>query len=132
MFILLLAVILSSCYADRMLEYYADESNFQTVTGTVTYVGFSDDRQTLYLSISNLPEGFSSKTFEIVGKNLDVVKKTTLVHKLSEGAEVEFVSAPRYFWDGYVMPIVALSVDGYVLLDYERGYSNYMEWLKTK
>ena len=68
MFILLLAVILSSCYADRMLEYYADESNFQTITGTVTYVGFSDDRQTLYLSISNLPEGFSSETFEIVGK----------------------------------------------------------------
>lgn len=42
------------------------------------------------------------------------------------------MTAPRYFGDGYVMPIVAISVDGEQLLDYEEGYANFMEWLEKE
>ena len=42
---------------------------------------------------------------------------------------VSFMTAPRYFGDGYIMPIVEISVDGEELLSFEEGYENLLEWL---
>ena len=40
------------------------------------------------------------------------------------------MTAPKCFGDGYVMPIVAVSVDGEVLLEFEEGFENFLEHLK--
>ena len=45
------------------------------------------------------------------------------------GTTVSFMTAPRYFGDGYIMPIVEISVDGEELLSFEEGYENLLEWL---
>ena len=46
---------------------------------------------------------------------------------LKLGTRVTFVSAPRYFGDGYDVPIVALSIDGKELLSFEEGHKNLMD-----
>ncbi|HIV47949.1 MAG TPA: hypothetical protein H9749_09110, partial [Candidatus Acutalibacter stercorigallinarum] len=70
--------------------------------------------------------------FKIVGDNVQIVLENGISEKIKLGDTVEFVTAPRYFGDGYVMPIVAISVDGEQLLDYEEGYANFMEWLEKE
>ena len=50
---------------------------------------------------------------------MQLVLKNGISEKIKLGDTVEFVTAPRYFGDGYVMPIVAISVEGEQLLDYE-------------
>ena len=49
--------------------------------------------------------------------------------KLQMGKQIEFISTPKYFGDGYVMPIVEIVVDGEVLLSFEQGQQNWLEWL---
>lgn len=46
------------------------------------------------------------------------------------GDSIDFVSAPRIFYDGQNMPIVALKKDEEVLLSFERGKADYIEWIK--
>lgn len=38
------------------------------------------------------------------------------------------ISHPRYLGDGYVFPVVGLSVGDIVLLDFEEGYKNLLEF----
>lgn len=41
---------------------------------------------------------------------------------LQQGTEVTFVTAPRCFGDGYIMPIVAIKTNEKEILGYEEGY----------
>ena len=50
--------------------------------------------------------------------------------KVKLGSEVIYISAPRYFWDGYSMPIVELSVDGEVLLTFDEGKTNLLDMIQ--
>lgn len=42
---------------------------------------------------------------------------------------LDFVSAPRIFYDGQNMPIVALKKDDEILLSFEKGKADYIEWI---
>ena len=80
---------------------------------------------------SDISEGFSyTETFKIVGENLAVVKQNGIDEKLEIGKTMEFVTAPGGWGDGYVYPIVEISVDGETLLGFEEGFPNFLEHLK--
>ena len=53
------------------------------------------------------------------------------MQKVQLGTTVSFMTAPRYFGDGYIMPIVEISVDGEELLSFEEGYENLLKWLSN-
>lgn len=115
----------------KMQEYYEDKANYVTATGTVTHLARSKDGKIFYLGFSEeLTPEFDDSTFKIVGKNVDIVKKNKIWKYVKEGEKVEFVTAPKYWGDGYCMPIVALSVDGEEILGFEEGYDNLQEWLE--
>ena len=40
---------------------------------------------------------------------------------------MNFVSAPEYFGDGYVMPIVSLSIGDTCYLEFDEGLNNLLE-----
>ena len=61
-----------------------------------------------------------------------IVQNNGIEQKINVGDRVEFVSAPRYFGDGYVMPIVQISVDGEELLSFDTGFVNLNDWLERK
>ena len=128
--ILCVASCLSACYAHRKQEYYSQKDNYVTATGTLTYISYDEDGTGIYLSFSELTPRFNDNCFKIVGENYEIAQENGLNEKLEEGKRIDFVSAPRYFGDGYIMPIVAISVDGEVLLDFEEGYNNWLEWIE--
>ena len=58
--------------------------------------------------------------------NATILKEAGIEEKLTPGVVFTFISAPKYFGDGYWCPIVGLEINGEVLLDFEIGYKNLM------
>ena len=128
--VLCIIVVFSSCTSRKEIQYYSERNNYITATGTVMHIKYNEKKDALYLGFDELLPEFSDRTFKIVGKNLTVVQENDIDQKLKLGDHVEFISAPRYFGDGYAMPIVGITVDGEVLLEFEEGYDNWLKWIK--
>ena len=133
LFLLLLfciTLVLSSCASDEKFQYYSQPENYITAVGTVTHIQYNEENDALYLGLEHLPSEFADNAFKIVGKNLLIAQKNGIDQKIQIGKQIEFISAPRYFGDGYVMPIVGLTVDDEILLAFEPGYTNWLELIK--
>lgn len=125
----ILLVSLCSCSSAKQSKYYSQRENYISVTGTVSHIKYNEDRTALYVAFSEMSPVLDDKNFKIVGENLKIAKANKIDDKLKVGEEITFITAPRYFGDGYVMPIVAISINGEVLLDFEVGYENLLDWL---
>ena len=128
--IVCIIILLSSCNTKHEIEYYSNPDNYITAVGTITHIKYNEEQDALYLGLQQIPSEFSDTSFKIVGANLLIAQENGIDQKLEIGDQIEFISAPKYFGDGYVMPIVGLSVDGETLLSFEQGYSNWIKWLK--
>jgi len=122
-------VSLCSCISTKQSKYYSQRENYISVTGTVSHIKYNEDSTALYVAFSEISPVLDDKNFKIVGENLEIVKANKIDDKPKIGEEITFITAPRYFGDGYVMPIVAISINGEVLLDFEVGYENLLDWL---
>lgn len=119
----------TSCTARKMKDYYSQKSNYVNATGIVTHISYNEDRSALYLGFSDLNPQFDDNSFKIVGDNLPIVQQNGIDGKIEIGDQVDFITAARYFGDGYVMPIVEISVDKEELLNFEDGFANLLKWL---
>ncbi len=72
---------------------------------------------------------FTDNCFKTVGDNLLISQQNGIDEKIKLGDEVTFISAPRYFGDGYVMPIVAVSIGGECILEFNEGVVNLLSWM---
>ncbi|MBE6666544.1 MAG: hypothetical protein E7603_10100 [Ruminococcaceae bacterium] len=127
--ILAIVFLFTSCEKKRMVDYYSKEENYITVSGTLTHIHSTDE--TLCLGFSDITEGFfASADFKFVGENLDIVKQQGIDAKLEEGKTIEFVTAPGCWGDGYIYPIVEITIDGETLLKFEEGFPNFLEYFK--
>jgi len=133
-FILILLVNIFSmcaCYSSKMKDYYSDKNNFIETTGTITHIANNEKEDALYLGFSkDLEPSCEATDFKIVGKNHTILKQKDIYAKIEKGTKIEFVTAPKCWGDGYVMPIVAITVDGEELLAFEEGYANFMTWFE--
>lgn len=127
--LLCLLVVSTSCIAQKMKEYYSEKSNYVNATGIVTHISYNEDKSALYLGFSDLNPQFDDNSFKIVGDNLPIVLQNGIDQKIKIGGRVDFITAARYFGDGYVMPIVEISVDEEELLSFEEGFDNLLKWL---
>ncbi len=123
-------LVLAEPPVHHRIEYYSDDNNYVTVTGTVSYLQYSDDGERLYLSFDDLSVVFQESTFVIKGENLRLLQKNGIDEIIKLGTQVTFISATQIFWDGYDMPIVGLSVNGESLLEFEDGKANLLALLK--
>ena len=123
--------LFSSCNKKIKIDYYSKEENYIIARGTLVHMKYSDDSSVLYLGFSDLEPAFADTAFKIVGNNLNIAKKNGINEKLEMGKTIEFITAPRYWGDGFVYPIVAITVDGKTLLEFEEGLPNFLEHLKT-
>lgn len=130
-------VFFTSCTARKMKDYYSQKDNYITATGTISHIAYSDGKDILYYGFSNVtyPSNmnyhFEYYNFKIVGENFQILHEQNIDEKVKMGDEVTFIAAPEYFYDGYAIPIVSISVNGECLLEFEEGYANLLEWLKT-
>ena len=123
---------LFACDSKKKVDYYSERNNYVEAVGTVTHISYNMDSGALYIVFSNLEPAFDDNHFKIVGDNLAIVQNNGIDQKLNEGDCVQFVTAPRYFGDGYVMPIVALSVGGEELLSFDTGFANLNDWIRNQ
>lgn len=129
---LLHLLILCACDSEKKEQYYSEKNNYVNATGIVTHIKYNESEDMLYLGFSDLKPTFDDDTFKIVGDNLSIVQANGIDEKIAIGTEMEFVTAPKYYGDGYVMPIVAITVDGEQLLEFEEGYVNFLKWLEVR
>ena len=136
--VLLIALfVLNSCNSliahqkKQELNYYSNPNVFERISGQICFINDNAEERSLYIGFYDVPEGYSDNTFVFQGKNYDLIINNGVKSKLNLEARIEIVTSPEYFGDGYVMPIVALSIDGDELLDFQTGYDNFIEGLKT-
>ncbi len=122
-------LILCSCYAAEKRKYYSDKDNYVSTTGTVIHIKYNENKTILHLGFDEMSYHFSDNAFKITGDNLSIVQENGIDEKLEMGAQIEFITAPMYFGDGYIMPIVGITIDGETLLEFDEGYENLMETL---
>ena len=125
----LYVLLFCACDSGKMREYYEEKENYITATGTITHIQYSGSESALYLGFSkDLDPSCDGTDFKIVGKNLSVIQKNPNYGTLEIGTEIQFVTAPKYWGDGYVMPIVAMTVNGEEWLSFDEGHNNFLKW----
>ena len=125
----IMLIFLCSCSSATKIMYYSQKENYVSVTGTVSTIKFNESYTALYVTLSELSTRLDDTCFKIVGKNLEIVQTNRIEDKLTIGEQITFITAPKYFGDGYVMPIVAISIKGEELLEFDEGYENLLDWL---
>ena len=130
--LIVLSGLLTSCFSIRYRIYYPVKDNYIEVSGVVIYMEYSDDHTVLYIAFSDMDRKLDDRTFKIVGENLRIVEKNGIDDKIKIGDRVTFVTAPKYFGDGYVMPIVAISANGESLLDFDECFKNFMDYMNIR
>ena len=130
--LIVLSGLLTSCISIRYRIYYPVKDNYIEVSGVVIYMKYNKDHTELHIAFSDMDRKLDDRSFEIVGENLRIVEKNGIDDKIKIGDRVTFVTAPKYFGDGYVMPIVAISANGESLLDFDEGFKNFMDYLNIR
>ena len=130
-FLLLLVVtvsILTGCFF-RVKEkvYYSNEENYVSATGTVIHLSYNEKGDRLMIGLSDLSEKFEGSSFFVGGKNLQILLDENALELIHIGDTLSFTAAPRIFGDGYSVPIVALTVKGQEVLNFETGWKNLMQ-----
>ena len=126
----ILLAFLCSCQSHQdKIRYYSEKENYISVTGIVQHIKYSEDSSELYIGFSELSPVLDDDCFKIVGNNLKIVQNSKIDEKLKIDDEISFITAPKYYGDGYVMPIVAITINGEELLEFDEGYENLIDWL---
>lgn len=120
---------LSACSKIKQREYYKDENNYLTSNAVVKEIIYKNEDNGIYLWLDHLDSAYQDSTFVLRGENVNIAIENGITNKVSTGTEITFTSAPRYFWDGYLMPIVYLKVNDEVLLHFKEGYGNLLDML---
>lgn len=119
--ILTLSVLLCGCYKDRMLQYYSDDSNYETLE--VTILSINEEFLKVDFVSENVHVHYTYKPFELINV-------PHLCSELSVGDQISIITAPRYFYDNYHIPVVGISKGDKVYLDFETGKQNLLNWVR--
>ena len=112
------------------MNYYRHKEYYITAVGTIDRIRYDEKNTRVILDFSEiLPEMFYP-SFDIVGESFLLVQSRGIEEKLKLGDQVEIVTAPGAFSYGYVRPIVAISINGESLLDFDEGYANLIRWYR--
>ncbi len=128
--ILVLLFLCASCGAPnfRIRQYYQDESHFKEYKATVKgYYDYWGDSNLIHLYIGDTGGDFSSSSIYLIGENANAARKNQIWNVIRIDSEITFVTSEAIFYDGYMLPIVALSCQGEELLDYDQGRQNLIE-----
>ena len=131
----MIVIILSGCsYKSRMLQYYSENSNYEELEGII--LNFEEIRgvDDLFIEIEfeneNIHDHYLYHPLMVINKNKEVLKKNGFFENVSIGDKIKIVTASRYFYDGYRIPIVAIECDNIVYLDFQTGRENLLKWVE--
>ena len=107
------------------IVYYSQRDNYVVATGTVDFINYTSDK--LVIGFSDMSENFEDDCFVIAGSNMDIVLANGIKNKLKMGDTITFIATPKVFGDGYVIPIVSITINNQELLGFEEGYQNLLK-----
>ncbi len=116
--------LLTGCWNIREKSYYSDPDNFISDTATVEKIVYDSDEGILVLSLSNINAAYNDTVFVSRGKNAALLLQNNILDKVTVGDTITYISAPGCYSDGYMFPIVGLSVNEEELLSFDLGYAN--------
>ena len=125
--ILTMLFSISGCYSAQMKAYYADMENFITGDATVKNITYYPEYNQITLWLYDTDPSYQSTTFGIKGNNVSVALENGILDKVKIGDTITVTSAPRYFYNGYDMPIIGLSIGDIEILNIETGHQNLMD-----
>lgn len=127
--ILILSLVINGIQVGRERKYYRDVENYINSSAIVEYIGYNrEESDEVYFWLDEPTGIYQGKTFYLCGESSRLVLERGLFDKIRVGDTVTFSSAPRYFANGWQMPIVRLATErGEELLSFEEGYQNLME-----
>ena len=131
LFILILAIssVLSSCsYSYRMTEYYSDDENYEILSGEITKI--SNFESDLYITIDFSDGEYSKIAYVLISANEQILRSNNFYEEVNVGDMITFTTAPRIFYDSYDLPIVSLSFNNKVYLEFDQGKVNLLESFK--
>ena len=129
--LLVLCVLMNlcSCHNISRKEYYENIENYVAISGIIIYINYNDNHTALYIAFSDMDPKVDDNNFKIVGGNVEIIKENRFDELVKIGDKATFVTAPHYYGDGYVMPLVSIEVNGVTYLEFETGFENFLTWL---
>lgn len=114
----------------RLSNYFILDEVYVNLTGTVESFILYDNSMYMYIHHNN--DDFDNY-FVISDINYQIVKANGFVEDLDAYSEIEFISAPGYFWDSWDYPIVEVRMNNKLYLEYHQGKDNLVEhYLKSR
>ena len=107
--------------AKSMTEKYSNDANYVRLSGEV----IEFDRGEVTIKCEELKTYVQYEDeicyYNIYGENENFT--------LNVGDEIEFVTVPFHFYNGHLLPIVEVVLDGEVLLEFEDGKAALIDWV---
>ena len=132
LFLIIVALIsCSSCGAPNFVikKYYRDKSNFKEYTAIVEgYGDFWNESNMIYLDIGSSGGDLQTSSIYLFGENANIARKNQIWDVIRIGSEITFSASNAIFYDGYLIPMIALSCQGEVLLEFDQGQKNQIDW----
>ena len=125
---ILLIVFLSGCnisnqnLAKNMIEKYSDNQNYVTLTGEVIEI----NENNVIIKCEELNDYISYED-----ELCDYYIYSDQFVELQVGEEIQFTTVPFHFYNGHKLPIVELRIDENLLLSFEDGKENLIDWVNT-
>lgn len=128
-------MFLDFSYTARERRHYMNKSNFVTVTAVCVnsgYYSYPSEKYCYAIDFENAEYErtddciFQNCTFRVDQYSAEILKEHDIEKKLTPGTTFTCISAPIFLSNSYDCPIVALEINGEVLLDFETGYRNLM------
>ena len=108
--------------AEKMIEKYSDNQNYVTLVGEI--IDFNENN--VVIKCVELTDYISYEDefcdFYIYSDN---------VVELQVGEQIKFTTVPFHFYNGHKLPIVELKTDENILLSFEDGKENLIDWVNA-
>ena len=120
---------------NKMLNYYSNNDNYYELKGTIISNNSNEKTNVIensyFLQIDILGEceGFSKNGDTGLYEFVVIIPRNEFM--LFEGDVIDFISAPMYFYNGHILPVVSVTRDEEILLDFEEGKVLYQEWIRS-
>ena len=125
----------------KLYNYYSEDANYVVIKGKITESEIVKGE--IFLSIEMDVEAygeiyenwmidsyFNSPYFRIDEQSEIVAEGNGFLGVIEENKVFEFTTSFRMWWNGWRFPIVGISSEETVYLDYDTGKANFLEWIQ--
>lgn len=116
---------------NKMVAYYSQDKNYFELSGTVKSVEYREDIDELFIEMDILTD---EHHFPLNGDGygeFTVVNWSKLSFHLEINDTIALTSAPDYFYNGHILPIVSVKKGDDEYLSFAKGKANYLSWIHT-